>query len=156
MTPAVNLVKKKKIRFSIHEYHHDANAQSYGLEAAEKLQLNPEQVFKTLVVQIDSQQLVVGIVPVTGQLNMKQIAKAAKAKKAAMAAPHDVERATGYILGGVSPLGQKKSLLTCIDSSALQFETIFVSGGKRGLEIELTPKDLAMLTRGQFAEIASR
>ncbi|TLX48371.1 Cys-tRNA(Pro) deacylase [Pseudoalteromonas phenolica] len=153
MTPAILLARKNKIPFSVHEYKHEPNAQSYGLEAAEKLGLNPSQVFKTLVVETDSKQLVVAVLPVNQQLNLKSLAKAVGAKKAAMAAQQLVERSTGYILGGVSPLAQKKRLATVIDSSAKTFETIFVSAGRRGLEIELAAATLCELTQGQFAEI---
>ncbi|MFE8070274.1 Cys-tRNA(Pro) deacylase [Marinobacteraceae bacterium S3BR75-40.1] len=153
MTPAINLVRQKKIAHQVHEYTHDANSESYGLEAAEKLGLSPEQVFKTLVVEVDKKALVVGIVPVSAQLSMKQIAKAVGAKKAVMASPAEVERSTGYVLGGVSPLGQKKRLKTVIDESAREFETIHVSAGRRGLEIELSPLDLQGLLDGMFAPI---
>ena len=155
MTPAILLAKKAKITFNVHEYKHDPKAQSYGLEAAEKLGLNPSQVFKTLVVETDSKQLVVAVLPVNQQLNLKSLAKAVGAKKAVMAAQQLVERSTGYILGGVSPLAQKKRLATVIDSSSKNFETIFVSAGRRGLEIELAADTLCELTQGQFADIQS-
>ncbi|MBV0932640.1 Cys-tRNA(Pro) deacylase [Marinobacterium weihaiense] len=154
MTPAINLVRKAKVEHRIHEYQHDAAAESYGLEAVEKLGLAAEQVFKTLVVSLDGKTLAIGVVPVAGKLNLKQIAKAAGAKKASMADPAEVERTTGYVLGGVSPLGQKKRLATFIDASAEQFDTLHVSAGRRGLEIELAPADLARLTGGRFAAIA--
>jgi len=154
MTPAINIAKKAKVSHTIHEYTHDPSSESYGTEAAEKLGLAAEQVFKTLVVSLDGKMLAVGIVPVAGKLNLKQIAKAAGAKKAAMADPAEVERATGYVLGGVSPLGQKKRLATFIDDSAQAFATIHVSAGRRGLEIELAPEDLARLTGARFAPIA--
>lgn len=154
MTPAINTVKKAGIAFEIHEYHHDVTAESYGLEAAEKLGVAAEQVFKTLVVTLDGKALAVGIVPVTMQLGLKQIAKAAGAKKAVMGAPAEVERTTGYVLGGVSPLGQKKRLATYIDASAASFDTVFVSAGRRGLEIELAPSDLATLCKADFVPLA--
>lgn len=153
MTPAINLVKKANIVYNIHQYQHDPASQSYGLEAAEKLGLSAQQVFKTLVVESDNKELIVAIIPVCRMLNLKLIAKAANTKKAAMAAKTDVERATGFVLGGVSPLGQKKKLRTFIDKSAINFETIFVSAGKRGLEIELRPEDLAMLSHGKLATL---
>lgn len=128
---------------------------SYGLEAADKLGVSPAQVFKTLVVSLDGKQLAVGIVPVDCQLGLKQIAKAAGAKKAAMAAPEAVERSTGYVLGGVSPLGQKKRLPTFIDASAKAWPTLYVSAGRRGLEIELSPDDLAALSQGKFAALSA-
>lgn len=154
MTPAVDQARKAGIAHRIHEYSHDPVNESYGLEAAGKLGLDPAQVFKTLVVSLDGKALAVGIVPVVGKLNLKQIAKAAGAKKAAMADPVEVERVTGYVLGGVSPLGQKKRLKTFIDDSATALSTIHVSAGRRGLEIELSPQDLARLTSGTFVPIA--
>ena len=153
MTPGINIARQHKIVHRVHEYAHDASSESYGLEAAEKLGVPGEQVFKTLVVALDNKALVVGVIPVSSMLSMKLIAKAAGAKKAAMADPADVERSTGYVLGGVSPLGQKKRLKTIIDSSAEKFATIYVSAGRRGLEIELSPVDLKKLTNGLFAEI---
>ncbi|MCC5900913.1 MAG: Cys-tRNA(Pro) deacylase [Halomonas sp.] len=155
MTPAINSAKQAGIIFQLHEYHHDAAAHSYGLEAAEKLGVSVDQVFKTLVVKLDGKQLAVGIVPVNCQLGLKQIAKAAGAKKAMMAAPEEVERTTGYVLGGVSPLGQKKRLPTFIDASAQAFPTLYVSAGRRGLEIELSPNDLAALSQGRFAALSA-
>ena len=153
MTPAINLLKRSNIAHSVHEYHHDPSSTSYGLEAAEKLGIAPERVFKTLVIALDTKALAVAVLPVSEQLNMKQAAKALGVKKAAMAAQGDVERSSGYVLGGVSPVGQKKLLATLIDESALQFSTLFVSAGRRGLEIELAPADLRALTRGQFAKL---
>ncbi len=126
------------------------------MEAAEKLNIDVARVFKTLVLQLDDGKLTVGIVPVSGQLNLKQQAKAAGGKKAAMADAKLVEKSTGYVLGGVSPLGQKKRLATIIDSSATNYETILVSAGRRGLEIELSPDDLCRLTSAIFAPIAQR
>lgn len=155
MTPAINCAKHAGVAFQLHDYLHDATAQSYGIEAAEKLAVAADQVFKTLVVTLDGKQLAVGIVPVNRQLGLKHIAKAAGAKKATMALPAEVERATGYVLGGVSPLGQKKRLPTFIDDSAQAFLTLYVSAGRRGLEIELSPSDLAMLCQGRFAALAT-
>lgn len=155
MTPAINCAKHAGIAFQIHEYLHDAAASSFGREASEKLGVEAERVFKTLVVKLDGNRLAVGIVPVNGQLGLKQIAKAAGAKKAAMAAPEEVERTTGYVLGGVSPLGQRKRLPTFIDATAETFSTILVSAGRRGLEIELSPHDLALLSQGRFAALAA-
>ncbi len=153
MTPAINAAKKKKISYKVHQYTHDPGHDSYGKEAAEKLSIAEERVYKTLVVQLDAGSLAVAVIPVSSMLSMKLIAKAAGAKKSAMADKELVERTTGYVLGGVSPLGQKKRLLTVIDSSANDFPTIFVSAGRRGLEIELNPADLAALTTATFAEI---
>ncbi|GAB6193594.1 Cys-tRNA(Pro) deacylase [Desulfocastanea catecholica] len=153
MTPAINAAKKKKIAYKVHQYSHDPTHESYGREAAEKLGVAAERVYKTLVVQLDDGKLAVAVLPVSSMLGMKHIAKAVGAKKAAMADRDVVERTTGYVLGGVSPLGQKKRLLTVIDSSAKEFPTIFVSAGRRGLDIELSPADLAALTAATFAEI---
>ena len=152
MTPAINAAKKAKIPFSVHEYLHDPTCASYGLEAAEKLNIAPDRVFKTLVADLGG-EMVVAIVPVDAMLGLKNIAKAAGAKKASMAHKALVERSTGYVLGGVSPLGQKKRLRTFIDASALAHPTIHVSAGRRGLEIELAPNDLARLTSAQFADL---
>lgn len=153
MTPAVNAAKRRGIAHKIHEYIHDPAHQSYGLEAAEKLRISPERVFKTLVVELDNKQLAVGVLPVSQQLNLKRVAKALDCKKVKMAEKKSVERSTGYILGGISPLGQKKPLETLLDASAKEFETIFISAGRRGLEIELSPFDLVSLTGGRFHEI---
>lgn len=154
MTPAINAAKQAGIRFTLHDYQHDPSSASYGLEAAEKLGIQAARVFKTLVVTLNTGELAVGIVPVTSTLNMKQIAKALGAKKAAMAEAAAVQRSTGYVLGGVSPLGQKKRLNTVVDASAGDHSSIFVSAGRRGLDIELTPQDLVAMTRGSFAPIA--
>lgn len=153
MTPAIDAARRAKIVYQVHEYTHDPAAESYGEEAAAKLGVPEERVFKTLVVTVGGKELVVGVLPVSSMLNMKALAKAMGAKKAAMADPSDVERVTGYVLGGVSPLGQKKRLKTVIDASARAFPTIYVSAGRRGLQIELNPQDLKKITGGSFAEI---
>lgn len=154
MTPAINALRKGKINHQVHEYVHDPASDAFGLDAVEKLDLPADRVFKTLVVSVDNQELVVGVVPVACMLSMKHLAKAVGAKKAAMANPSDVERVTGYVLGGVSPLGQKKRLRTIIDVSAQAFSTIYVSAGRRGLQIELSPQDLKTLTNGSFSKIS--
>ncbi|MGV2872544.1 Cys-tRNA(Pro) deacylase [Colwellia sp. E150_009] len=153
MTPATKLLKQKKIPFELLQYQHDANASSFGLEAVEKLSLAAEQVFKTLVVCCDTDKLAVAIVPVNTMLNLKSMAKALKVKKIKMADAKRVEASTGYVLGGVSPLGQKKRLPTVIDSSAELLTNLYVSGGKRGLEIKLTPQHLSQLCSATFAPI---
>lgn len=153
MTPGINVAKRSRVSHRVHEYSHGESSESYGLEAAEKMGVSEERVFKTLVVSIDGKELIVGVIPVSSMLSMKLIAKAVGAKKAAMAEKADVERSTGYVLGGVSPLGQKKRLRTIIDSSASNYSTIYVSAGRRGLEIELSPDDLAKLTSAALAEI---
>lgn len=156
MTPAIDLATEKKVVFKVHQYQHDSNADSYGSEAASVLNQDPNQVFKTLVVELNTGDLVVGLVPVSRSLNLKSIASAARVKKATMADKLKVQRTTGYVLGGVSPLGQRKTLKTIIDTSAHDFETIFVSAGKRGLEIELNATDLARLTNALFAAISNK
>lgn len=155
MTPAINLAKKKKVAHTIHQYEHDPRADSYGLEAAEVLGQDPAKVFKTLLFSLNGEpkNLAVAIIPVEQKLNLKLAAKAAKAKKAEMADADIAQKTTGYVVGGISPLGQKKALPTFIHVSAEQRQTMCVSAGKRGLEIELAPKDLAMLTRAQFAQL---
>jgi len=153
MTPAINLAKKLGIIHTVHQYVHDPASDSYGLEAVEKLQVAPDRVFKTLVVSLDTGELVVAVVPVSSMLNIKMLARAVGAKKAEMASATDVERSSGYVLGGVSPLGQRKRLKTIIDTSAKTLPTMFVSAGRRGLEIELAPDDLARSVNGQFADL---
>lgn len=155
MTPAVNYLKKQRVDFTLHRYQHDPKHPSFGLEAAEKLNFEPDRVFKTLVVQIDNQELVVAIVPVNRQLNLKALARFLKVKKIAMADGKAVESATGYVLGGVSPLAQKKRHRTVIDESCQPWPTLLVSGGRRGLEIELTPNDLITLCRAESGSISS-
>lgn len=152
MTPATKLLKANKIDFSIHEYEHDANAKSFGLEAAEKLNLRVEEVFKTLLVT-DEKNYFVAILPVHHQLNLKKVALVVGAKKLKMSDPKDAERLTGYLVGGISPVGQKKRLKTVIDQSAVQLEKLYVSGGKRGLDIGLKPQDLAKVLSATFADV---
>ena len=160
MTPAIKLAKQRNLDYKLHEYTHDSNAASFGLEAAEKLAIAAERVFKTLVVTADTGVLAVAILPVDKTLNFKKMAKALSAnkmlacKKVQMADPKQVERTTGYVLGGVSPLGQKKRLATLIHASAQEQSTIYVSGGRRGLEIELPPEQLATTLAARFADIA--
>lgn len=152
-TPATKAATKAGIGFIVHEYRHDPKAESYGSEAADRLGLDPAQVFKTLIADVDS-RLVVAVVPVNCQLDLKALAAAAGAKKAALADEKSAERSTGYVLGGISPLGQRKDLPTYIDESARTLDTLFVSAGRRGLEIELSPDDLARLTNAAMAAIA--
>lgn len=151
MTPAINLLKKKGICFDLLSYQHEPSQQQFGLEAVEKLKLPAEQVFKTLVLEDTEHQLLVAIVPVSQQVNLKMLAKAACVKKVQMAPQQKVENTTGYILGGVSPLGQKKRLLTYVHESAQEFDVMYVSAGKRGLEIALSPQDLCSLLNAKFA-----
>lgn len=154
MTPAIDLLKKQRAEHRVHSYQHDPKAASYGLEAAEKLGLEPARVFKTLLAATEKGELLVAVVPVAGSLDLKALASAAGVKKAEMADPQAAQRSTGYLLGGISPLGQKKRLRTFIDQSAGQWPSIYVSAGRRGLEVELSASVLAELTAGQFAELA--
>lgn len=153
MTPAIDLLKKARAAHTVHSYQHDPKAPSYGLEAAEKLGLEPARVFKTLLAASEKGELLVAVVPVAGTLDLKALAQTAGVKKADMADPAAAQRATGYLLGGISPLGQKKRLRTFIDESALGFPTLFVSAGRRGLEVELAAELLAQLTQATFAAI---
>ena len=153
MTPAIDQLKQHQVSFRLHDYVHAPSAQAYGAEAAEKLGVAEERVFKTLVVTLSDTSLAVGILPVANQLNLKAMAKACGSKKAVMADPAQVQRVTGYVLGGVSPFGQKKLLPTVLADQSSAFETIFVSGGRRGLEIEVAPDDLLRVLNGRRASI---
>ena len=153
MTPALDLLKKHRAEHRVHSYEHDPKSASYGLEAAEKLGLEPQQVFKTLLASSEKGELLVAVVPVVGTLDLKALAHAAGVKKCEMADPAAAQRATGYLVGGISPLGQKKRLRTFIDESAQNFATIHVSAGRRGLEVELAAAVLAEHTQGKFAGI---
>jgi Cys-tRNA(Pro)/Cys-tRNA(Cys) deacylase len=147
-TPALVAARRAGTVHRVHEYVHDPAAESYGLEAAEKLGVEPARVFKTLVVSVDG-VLTVAVVPVHAQVDLRSLGK-----RASLADPREAERATGYVPGGISPLGQRRRLPTILDESALGFETIFVSAGRRGLEIELAPGDLLELTGGVARPIA--
>jgi len=153
MTPATKALDKARVNYSLHRYDHDPQAESYGGEAAEKLGLDPARVFKTLLASTETGELLVAVVPVRGQLDLKLLARAAGSKKTSMADPAVAQRSTGYLLGGISPLGQKKRLRTFIDDSAGQWPQIYVSAGRRGLEIALAPADLASQTGATFAPI---
>lgn len=152
-TPATVALTALGITYTVHTYEHDASAPSYGLEAATALGLDPECVFKTLIADADG-QLVVGIVPVDGQLHLRALASAVDAKKATMADPSAAQRSSGYVLGGISPIGQKRQLITVIDETAQLFDVVYVSGGKRGMDIGIAPDDLARATNATFAAIA--
>ncbi len=151
-TPATVALTRAGIEFTLHEYHHDPRAGSYGLEAADALGVEVVRVFKTLMSTVDG-VLTVGIVPVSGQLNLKSLARAVGGSKAAMAEVAAAERATGYVAGGISPIGQKRTHPTVLDKSASEHATIFVSAGRRGLDLELTPADLVAVTRAIVAPI---
>ncbi|WP_127793660.1 Cys-tRNA(Pro) deacylase [Agromyces sp. LHK192] len=152
-TPATVALVAAGIPFTAHAYDHDPRAAAYGLEAAEKLGLPPEIVFKTLVADVDG-GLAVGIVPVAMQLDLKALASAVGGKRAEMADPQVAQRRTGYVVGGISPIGQKTALPIVLDESAILCETILVSGGRRGLDLELAPDDLLAVTGGSYAAIA--
>ena len=151
-TPATVALTEAGIAFSTHAYEHDPAAPSYGLEASQVLGLPPEQVFKPLLADVDG-ELVVAIVPVAGRLDLKALAAATGGKKAEMADPRLAERTTGYVVGGISPLGQRKRLRTVLDETAILHDTVYVSGGRRGLDLGLSPDDLLALTRATTADI---
>ncbi|GHG17457.1 Cys-tRNA(Pro) deacylase [Streptomyces filamentosus] len=151
-TPATVALAAAGTAYTLHAYEHDPAAPSYGEEAAEALGVTPDRVFKTLVADVDG-ELTVAVVPVAGQLDLKALATAVGGKRAAMADPAAAERTTGYVRGGISPLGQRKRLRTVLDSSASEHATICVSAGRRGLEVELSPADLAALTSAVLAPI---
>ncbi|MDQ0892600.1 Cys-tRNA(Pro) deacylase [Agromyces ramosus] len=152
-TPATLALARAGVAFTARAYEHDPRAAAYGLEAAEKLGVEPERVFKTLLADVDG-ELAVGIVPVALQLDLKALAAAVGGKRAEMADPRVAERKTGYVVGGISPIGQKTALPTVLDESAILCETILVSGGRRGLDLELAPDDLLVATGGRYAPIA--
>ena len=152
MTPAYKILKSNKINFSLHEYEHDLANKNFGLEAAQKLNLKVEEVFKTLLVT-DDKSYFVAILPVNHQLSLKKLASALGCKKLHMADPKEAERLTGYLVGGISPLGQKKRLNTIIDATAEKLLKIYISGGKRGLDIGLSPSDLAKLLNARFFDV---
>lgn len=154
MTPAIALLQQQKIAHEVLSYEHSPHSPSYGLEASEKLGLNPSKVFKTLVTDC-SGTLVVALVPVTQSLNLKALAKSVGCKKAHMASPSIVQAKTGYVLGGVSPLGRKSPLKTFIDRSAQTLDVMYVSAGKRGLEVALSPASLCRLCSAQWLDIAT-
>ncbi|MCD5341934.1 Cys-tRNA(Pro) deacylase [Arthrobacter sp. AK04] len=153
-TPATAALAAAGVPFVLHPYTHDPSAASYGAEAAEALGIDPSRVFKTLMVEVEG-RLAVGIVPVSGTLDLKAFAAALGAKKATMADPAAAQRRTGYVLGGISPLGQRLPSPTVLDSSAVGLQTLLVSGGRRGLDIELAPADLIRLTQAVTAPIGS-
>ncbi|MBT2209845.1 MULTISPECIES: Cys-tRNA(Pro) deacylase [Actinomadura] len=152
-TPATLAAAEAGIEFTLHAFEADPDAESYGRAAADALGLPPEHVFKTLLTEVDG-RLTVGVVPVSASLDLKALAAAAGGKKARMADPADAERATGYVVGGISPLGQRRRLPTVLDASASALGTLYVSAGRRGLEIELSPADLVRLTGAVLAAIA--
>lgn len=151
-TPATVALSAAGVAHTLHPYDHDPRAASFGLEAAEALGVAPEQVFKTLMADVDG-ELTVAVVPVSGQLDLKALARAVGASKAQMADVAAAQRATGYVVGGISPLGQRRAHRTVVDSSALEFASVYVSAGRRGLDVELSPADLVRLTEALTAPI---
>jgi Cys-tRNA(Pro)/Cys-tRNA(Cys) deacylase len=153
-TPATIALERAGIPFAVHEYAHEPGHGSYGLEASGALGIPPERVFKTLIAEVDG-RLVAGVVPVGGQLDLKALAAAVGGKRAAMAEVAAAERTTGYVTGGISPVGQRKRLPVVLDASAMSHRTVFCSGGRRGLEIELTPADLVRAANATVASIGA-
>ena len=153
-TPALVALAVAGVPHTAHAYDHDPRSTvGYGLEAAAVLGIDPEQVYKTLLASVDG-TLTVAVVPVAGKLDLKALAAAVGGKKAVMADPAAAERATGYVVGGISPLGQKTAHPTVVDETVQLFDTVFVSGGRRGLDVELAPDDLIRLTDATVADIA--
>ena len=152
-TPAMVVLTRAGVAYTVHPYEHDPRATSYGLEAAAALGVAPERVFKTLVAEVDG-RLVVAVVPVTGQLDLKALAAALGGKKAAIADPAAAERSSGYVVGGISPIGQRKRLATVVDASALEHPTVYVSAGRRGADLELAPADLVAVTAATLASVS--
>ncbi len=145
-TPATVALARAGVAHELRPYEHDPRAESYGAEAAEALGVDPTRVLKTLVARLDDRELVVAVVPVAGQLDLKALARALGGSRAQLAPVADAERATGYVAGGISPVGQRRPLRTVVDSSALAHETVLVSAGRRGLDVELRPADLVAIT----------
>lgn len=152
-TPATVALTARQIAFSVHLYEHDPRERSFGLEAARLLGLKPQTVFKTLLTLVDDEP-VVGIVPVSTTLDLKALAGAAGGRRAVVMTPRNAERLTGYVVGGISPIGQKRASRTFVDETAMLFETVYVSGGRRGLDLGLAPDDLLAATGGEYAAIA--
>ena len=151
-TPATVALERAGVAFTVHAYDHDPRSASYGLEAADALGLDPDAVFKTLLAEVDG-ELVVAVVPVSGQLDLKALASAVGGKRAAMADPAVAERTTGYVVGGISPIGQRRRLRTVVDESASARPAVYVSGGRRGVDLGLDPADLVRVLNAQVARI---
>lgn len=154
MTPAINELKKNKISFNIHKYKHDPKVLNYGLEAATKLNIDAKIVFKTLLAQLNPKEIVVCVIPVNKSLNLKEVASFFKVKSANMADKDEAQKVTGYLLGGISAFGQKKKHRTLLDLSAKEYNTIYISGGKRGLDLELSPNDIIKVLNSDYKDIS--
>lgn len=154
MTPAINELKKNKIAFTIHKYKHDPKIDNYGLEAANKLNVDANRVYKTLLAQLNTKELIVAIIPVNKSLNLKVVANYFEVKSAQMANKDEAQKVTGYLLGGISAFGQKKRLRTVLDVSSKEFETIYISGGKRGLDLQIKPLDIIEVLNSNYAEVS--
>ena len=157
-TPATKMLDRAGVAYQLHAYDHDPRAEGYGLEAARLLGLDPARVFKTLIAQVEGRRppSVVAVVPVMAKADLKALAAAAGGKRASLAAPANAARVTGYVVGGISPLGQKRPLFTVVDRSALQWPTVFCSAGRRGLEVEVAPGELVALLGAVTAELQAR
>jgi Cys-tRNA(Pro)/Cys-tRNA(Cys) deacylase len=153
-TPATALLTRAKVPFTLHPYEHDPRSQAYGEEAAEALGVDPARIFKTLIATVEG-KLACAVVPVAARLDLKAFAAALDGKRAEMADPAAAARATGYVVGGISPLGQRSKLRVVVDASAARFETVYVSAGRRGLQVELAPDDLVRVAGGVLAAIAA-
>lgn len=155
MTPAIRLLEKRKVKFLIHRYEHEREVQSFGEETAEKLGVDRKRLFKTMVSVCDNSRMVMAVIPVAGRLDLKKLASALNCRKADLAEPDKAEKATGYVVGGISPLGSRRTLPVFLDQSAMSWPTIFVSAGRRGMQIELSPGDLVRVSSAELADITS-
>lgn len=154
MTPAIRLLEAGRVAHQLHRYDHDPRAVSFGDEAAAKLGVTPDRMFKTLVAAVDGETLVMAILPVSAKLDLKKLAAVAGSKRAELAEPKSAEKATGYVVGGISPLGGRRLLPAYLDEAAVLFDTIFVSAGQRGLQIEIAPADLQAVTGATLTFLA--
>ncbi|WGW12454.1 Cys-tRNA(Pro) deacylase [Saxibacter everestensis] len=152
-TPAIRVLETAGIRFEVRAYDHDPAVRSFGTEAAAKLGVDPRRVFKTLLISVDD-ELVMAIIPVSAQLDLRALAAAIGGKKAVLAGVAEAERRTGYVVGGMSPFGQRRPVPAVLDNSALAFDRILISGGRRGLDVEVAPNDVVMLTDARLARVA--
>jgi Cys-tRNA(Pro)/Cys-tRNA(Cys) deacylase len=155
MTPAIRALESAQIPFTLHPYEHTGEADSYGLEAAAALGVDPDQVFKTLVVRTEAGDLLLALVPVSGKLDLKELARVLGERKVELADPAMAERTTGYVVGGISPVGGRKSLPTLIDETVVLYDRVYVSAGRRGLQMSLAPADLIRITRASTAMISA-